>query len=190
MVRGSGSLALPSFFARATVSIQTSPSHEREVVQTVVLNLRDYSEQMCFHVSTGLASKGCGPKERSTFNTNLVKLFNEEYVRAKKYSKGRYKQETQALIHSVVVTMHVWLPLNRVKIELFSREVQIFPGGRILIFFPENVKYRKLLSENCYLALICPKPNPSLILALFQRWSTTALRRVYPPPLLLKLPRN
>ena len=32
----------------------------------------------------------------------------------------------------------------RVKIELFSREGQ-FPEGRILIFFPENVKYRKLL---------------------------------------------
>ena len=76
---------------------------------------------MCFHVTTGLASKGCGPKERLTFNTNLVKLFNEEYVRAKKYSKGRYKQGTRAFIHNVVaVTVYVCLlakgtQVNRLK---------------------------------------------------------------------------
>ena len=34
---------------------------------------------------------------------------------------------------------------GRVKIKLFSREGQIFPGGCILIFFPENVKYQNLL---------------------------------------------
>ena len=32
-----------------------------------------------------------------------------------------------------------------VKIKLVSREGKIFPGNRILIFFPENVKYQKLL---------------------------------------------
>ena len=57
----------------------------------------------------------------------------------------------------------------RVKIELFSREGQIFPEGRNLIFFPENVKYRKLLCDKLLFSCKLSKPDPSPILALFQR---------------------
>ena len=65
----------------------------------------------------------------------------------------------------------------RVKIKLFFKEGQIFPGGsgRILIFFPENVEYWKLLYVlNGYLDVNCPIPTLSPILALFQRGLTTA----------------
>ena len=70
----------------------------------------------------------------------------------------------------------------RVKLNFFPGRVKFFQGGRILIFFPEIVKYRKLYYVlNCYLAVNCPKPTPSPILALFQRGSTTAPGGSNPP---------
>ena len=57
------------------------------------------------------------------------------------------------------------------KIKLFFREDQILPEGHILIFSPENVKFRKLnffvfkLLFSCKLSKTAPDP----ILALFQR---------------------
>ena len=59
---------------------------------------------------------------------------------------------------------------HRVKIKLFSREGQIFPGGSNFDIFPWKCKISKITVLNCcYLAVNCPKPTPSPILALFQR---------------------
>ena len=78
----------------------------------------------------------------------------------------------------------------RVKIELFSREGQIFPGrvkffqgGRILIFFPEIIKYRNLLCVKLLFSCKLSKTASSPILALFQRGSTTAPGGSNPQPL-------
>ena len=47
------------------------------------------------------------------------------------------------------------------KTKAFPKEGQIFQGGAILIFIPENVKYQKLLCVECYLAVNCPNPTPA-----------------------------
>ena len=70
---------------------------------------------------------------------------------------------------------------TRVKIELFSREGQIFPGGRIFIFFPEIVKYRIYYVLNCYLAINCPKPTPQPHFGTFPKGVDHCSRGVKPP---------
>ena len=39
------------------------------------------------------------------------------------------------------ISHHTFTSLTRERVKNFHREGQSFPGGRILIFFPENVKY-------------------------------------------------
>ena len=48
-------------------------------------------------------------------------------------------------IEVIFVVNYRILSLYTTRRHLKAPKVQIFPGGRILIFFPENVKYRKLL---------------------------------------------
>ena len=67
------------------------------------------------------------------------------------------------ILQILIVTWHtscMCTVSGSVEIKLGSREGQIFPS--ILIFFPENIKYRVF---SCDLS----KTDPSLILALFQR---------------------
>ena len=60
---------------------------------------------------------------------------------------------------SRVQCTYIRIMRTSVKIKLFSREGQIFLGGRILIFFLENV--HKISTITMFWTVICPKPTPA-----------------------------
>ena len=123
----------------------------------------------------------------------------EEIIRENK-NKNKWKEETGEREH--FLTPHRFPGCNiesrprpyflrnvirltmqlRVKIELFSREGQIFPGGSNFDIFPEIVKSRNLLCVKLLFSCILSKTDPSLILALVQRGSTTAPGESNPKP--------
>ena len=52
--------------------------------------------------------------------------------------------------------------LHGVKIELVSRDGQIFAGVVYFDNFPGKHNISKITVFNCYLAINCPNPTPSL----------------------------
>ena len=80
---------------------------------------------------------------------------------------------------------------GRVKIELFSREGQIFPGERILIFSPDIVKYRKLLCVKLLFSCKLSKTDLQPHFGTFPEGSTTAPGgRIPNPPSIFTLLRG
>ena len=120
-----------------------------------------------FHHSTWLecwTRVWCNLVEASAMLRHALEAHNIDHsLLGRNWKKTQHTYNQRRKVKWSVNSNYLYRSRLRVEIKLFYRESQIFSGGHILTFFPENIKYWELLCVKllfrCKLSKTAPQPH-------------------------------